>query len=97
MSQLDQLEPKDPDDVKDYGIRWSRHLVADVIASSTWIIPATPTGLTKDSDSFNAVLATTTAWFSGGTVDIDYLVTNRITTTGGRTLDQTITIRVRSR
>lgn len=92
MSQLDQLEPKDPNDVKDYSIQWSRHIGTDVIASSSWIVPP---GITKDSDTFNTT--STTAWFSGGTLDMDYSPTNRIVTTGGRTLDQTITIRVRSR
>lgn len=94
MSQLDQLETKDPGDKKEYSVLWGRHLESDTIATSTWTVP---TGITKDSDEHGP--QTATIWLSGGTVDTDYQITNRVTTnsTPSRTLDQTITIRVRSR
>lgn len=94
MSQLDALEPKDPDDKKDYLVSWGRHLGEDTIATSIWIVP---TGIVKDTDEHEE--QTATIWLSGGTLDADYEITNRITTnsTPPRTLDQTITIRVRKR
>ena len=78
--------PKDPDEVKDYVIEWEDRLNGDVIVTSTWIVPD---GITKNSDDFDAVASTTTIWLSGGTLSDTYVFTNRITTQGGRTLDQT--------
>jgi hypothetical protein len=54
-----------------------------------------PAGLTKDSESNTTT--TVTVWLSGGTVDTDYTVTCRITTTQGRTDDRSIRIMVRNR
>lgn len=94
MSQLDQLEPKDPNEEKDYKARWERYLGTDTIASSSWIMPD---GITKFAESFDTQSAT--VWLSGGTLGSDYLLVNRIVTNNipPRKLDQTITIRVRSR
>lgn len=94
MSQLDQLEPKDPNEEKDYKARWGRYLGVDTIASSSWIIPD---GITKFNESFDAQSAT--VWLSGGTLGADYLLVNQIVTNSSPPLklDQTITIRVRSR
>jgi hypothetical protein len=91
---LNDLDPKDPNDVVDYTINWARYLsrVSDVIQSSSW--PTVPTGITLQSHSHNGTV--TVAWLSGGTADTDYLLTNCIVTAGGRTLDKSITIRVRS-
>jgi hypothetical protein len=40
---------------------------------------------------------TASAWLSGGTAGQSFTVTNRITTTGGRTEDRSFTIRVEER
>lgn len=80
---------KDPDAVLDYTVNWTEWLGDDRIDTSTWIIPA---GLTKDSDSHNGLEAI--VWLSGGTAGDRYEVTNRITTTGGRTDDRTVSISV---
>jgi len=82
---------KDPDAVKDYQIDWSTWLGTDTIATSTWTVPA---GITKASDTKTDT--TTTAWLTGGTLGTDYSLVNRITTTGLRTEDQTIVIKVRA-
>jgi hypothetical protein len=82
---------KDPDEVLDYQVDWTEKLATDTIATSTWIVPA---GLTKDSDSNTPTK--TTIWLSGGTPGEQYGITNRITTTGGRTIEQWLTIRVES-
>lgn len=92
---LDNLDPKDPNDVVDYTVRWSRYLdrIGDTIQSSSW--PVIDSGLSLQTHSFNALNGTATAWFTGGTAGTQYRATNRIITTGGRQRDKTITIRVR--
>lgn len=81
---------KDPDDVLDYQIDWSDWLpTGDTISTSTW---TADTGITVDSESETTTVAT--VWLSGGTVGNTYSVRNRIVTTGGRTKDKTIRIRV---
>lgn len=86
------LYHKDPDSVLDYQWNWSSWLGADTILSSTWIVQ---TGLVKTSQSNTTT--TTTVWLSGGTLGQTYQVTNRITTTQGRTEDRTMQIVVRDR
>jgi hypothetical protein len=83
---------KDPNAVLDYTIDWTRWLAGDQIATSEWLVP---TGLTKVADTKTASSAT--VWLSGGTAGQSYTVTNRITTTGGRTEDRSFTIRVEER
>lgn len=90
MSQLFALEPKDPNDVIDYRIDWSKWLDDDVLLLSEWVIPA---GITMDSESSDTNSAT--VWLSGGTAGQSYALTNRITTAQGRQKDKTITIRVK--
>lgn len=84
---------KDPDEVLDYTVDWdNRLLTGETISTSTWVIP---TGITKDSDANDDTTAT--VWLSGGTAGTNYSLVNRITTSQGRTYDQTITIRVNER
>lgn len=85
--------PKDPDEVLDYQIDWSKRVAnTDAIVSSTWIVP---TGITKDSDSFTDFA--TIIWLSSGTLDEEYTLTNRVTTTEGRTMDQSVDIKIRTK
>jgi len=83
---------KDPNAVLDYAIDWTRWLAGDQITTSEWLLPA---GLTKIADTKTA--SSTTVWLSGGTAGQSYIVTNRITTSGGRTEDRSFTIRVEER
>jgi hypothetical protein len=80
---------KDPNAKLDYMIDWAAWLGADTIATSTWVTPA---GLTATSPSNTTTTAT--VWLESGTVGSQYLVTNRITTAGGRTNDRSILIQV---
>lgn len=84
---------KDPSDVLDYVLDhsdWLADAGADAIATSTWVVPS---GITQN----NALNTTTTAviWLSGGTAGQIYRITNRITTTGGRTRDRSFDVVVR--
>ena len=84
--------PKDPDAVLDFTRDWSAWLGTDEIVNSTWIAEA---GITIDSSS--NTLTTATVWLSGGTPFGAYIVTNRITTVGGRTDDRSFLITVAER
>jgi hypothetical protein len=87
---------KDPDEVLDYELDWSPRLAEDTIALSEWLMPTPATGvIAKDSDAKSTT--TTTIWVSGGTLGKDYSIVNRIVTAGGRTMDQTCLMRVRTR
>lgn len=83
---------KDPDAVKDYDVDWGAGWLVDddTISASTWTVP---TGITKASDSHTDTRAK--VWISGGTVGSSYVLTNRVTTTQGRTDDRSITIKIR--
>lgn len=83
---------KDPDEVEFYVRDWSADLDGDTIATSTWTVPS---GITKDSDTNTTTTATIK--LSGGTLGSDYALVNRITTAAGRTLDKTLTFRIRGK
>jgi hypothetical protein len=85
---------KDPSEVKDYAVDWTRHLGdAETILSSTWTVPdgidepVSPT--TEPTDD------TATIWLSGGTHGVDYRVTNHVLTNQGREFERTFTVAVR--
>jgi hypothetical protein len=84
--------PKDPDEVVDYRLDWSERLDGDTILTSTWTVPAGITAPTQSNTTTTATL-----WLSGGTVGTLYTVLNRITTAGGRTMDQSVRIRVKQK
>lgn len=87
---------KDPDDVKDYSLSWAAELAAnsDTINTSTWTVEV-GSGLTINSTSKSDT--TTTLWLSGGTANVTYELLNRITTAGGRTLDQTMKLKCKNK
>ena len=99
---MSQVKLKDPAAIVDYTFDWndgyldSTSSPAETIDTSTWAIsPADSPGMTVSSDS--KTNTTATAFFTGGVVGVVYLATNKITTTGGRTDERTITIRVGDR
>lgn len=85
-------EPKDPDEVLDYVVNWQTPLAGDMITTSTWTLP---TGIAAGANTHTDT--TTTIWLSGGTDGENYDLLNRITTAGGRTRDQTCTLKVRTK
>jgi len=82
---------KDPDAVLDYSWDWTLWLadISDSIASHSIIIPV---GLTCDSSS--VVGDFVVAWISGGTLATSYQVVCRVVTTGGRTDDRSIYVKI---
>jgi len=84
---------KDPDAVLDYAIEWSRWLAGDQIETSAWSV--SDSTLEAANDSNTATRAT--IWLSGGVSGQSYTVTNRITTSGGRTDERSFVIQVQDR
>lgn len=80
---------KDPDEVTLFGVDWLDRLGSATITSSSWIVPA---GLTQASAGYTDTQ--TTVKLSGGVLGNIYRVTNRITTSDGETLDQSIDVEI---
>ena len=80
---------KDPDEVVNFGIDWADYLGSDTITGSNWTVPA---GIAQVSASFTDTQATVK--LSGGTVGSIYRISNRISTSAGETVDQSIDIEV---
>lgn len=84
---------KDTDEVLDYTVDWTARLAGDTIATSTYFVPAGT--LVEAFDTFDD--STTTIWLTGGTDGEVFDILNRITTTGGRTYDQTVRLKCKPR
>lgn len=104
---------KDPDEILDYDIDWTSRLYseselaqveagatvvpADTIASSTFTLPAqTGTNQLVANSTANTTTATK-VWLAGGVEGSVYLVLNRVVTAGGRTMDQTVKLKIKSK
>ena len=87
---------QDPADNLDYAIDWGGEWLdtGETVATSTWV--ATPPGLTTSLTSIVNNNTTTVVWLSGGTANSIYTVTNRITTTDGRTAERSIIVTIRN-
>ncbi len=91
-----------PDNTNDGSASDTGELQSATISTTDWTVP---TGLTKDSENESSVTSkgvtyavNTVAciWLSSGTDGTDYEVACKITTSDSRTLEHTITIRVRN-
>ena len=85
---------KDPDAILDYTFDWGPWLGVDTISTSTWVAES---GITIVPASEAIVGNLTRLYLSGGSVNMGYEITNRITTVDSRTEERTILIRVRER
>lgn len=86
---------KDANEVADYSIDFSDRLGDDTIASATFSL-ATAAGLTIDSseDDEDSIA---TVWLSAGTAGSKGKILCRVTTTDGRTFDETVSLLIRAR
>jgi hypothetical protein len=91
---------KDPDEVLDYGFNWNdtdRTPVLDTgetILTSSWAV--VEGDVVINSNSFIAS-GLVTVWLSAGTAGTACVIRNRVTTSGGRTYDQSAKLRIRSK
>ena len=84
---------KDPDDVLDYTLDWSKYLANlsnDTISTSTWSEDSG--GITIDSSTNTTTKST--VFLSGGNEGEQYTVENLITTAGGRTVKRAIVVEI---
>ena len=85
---------KDPADVLDYALDFTDFLAQsdpdDTISSVIWTVPA---GLTAGVQTVLGALAI--AWLSGGTAGVNYAITCRMVTAGGRTIERNVQLYVR--
>lgn len=81
---------KTPREVLDYGLDWTSWLDGDTIAASEWSVP-----IDLEAGESNFSGTETVIWLSGGLGGRDYTVTNRITTTAGRTKERVLLIQVK--
>ena len=99
---------KDPDETADFSVDWSRFLGADSLVSAQWFIDdanGTKTGPLSNGTTVNGLqfVAPTisgnvaTARFAGGTNNLRYKTTCRITSAQGLTYERSITLPVRDR
>lgn len=86
---------KDPDELLDYEIDWSKRMPAsDTISISTWSVPA---GLNQVAQSVIESGKVAVVWIAGGTVGELYPVLNTVVTAEGRTMQQTVRLKVKSK
>lgn len=89
---------KDPEAVLEYTVDWDDLALesGETISTSAWAVsPAESPGLeVASSPSPSNTDGTATAWVTGGVVGHVYRLVNTITTSLGRTYEQSIVIRV---
>lgn len=84
---------KDPNSTLDWTFDWSNWLAAlETISTATFTTTAGITVTTSTNTSTSA-----TVWLSGGNTGQIYSVTSTVVTSGGRTDERSITIRVQNR
>lgn len=84
------LEPKTPDEKKDYGIDWRKWIATGVtIVSSSWSLPS---GLTQLASTIDGLY--TLVRIEGGTAGDTYELINEIVTSAGEELEREIEVRV---
>ena len=76
-------------EVLDYSIDWAAPLASDTIINSQWSISPVDGG---DVDTITNDTSVTTIWVSGLAEDVT--VTNRVVTSGGRTHERSLTLRL---
>lgn len=85
---------KDPNEVDYRWVSWANDLASgQTIATSDFIL--VEGNVVIDSESLATPIAT--VWLSGGTAGEVCVLTNRVTTSDGRTLDQSVRLTIRDK
>lgn len=86
---------KDPNEVLDYDVVWTDRLEdGETISTSDFTVAVGDVVIDSEPAPVAGVC---TVWLSGGTVNTACEVLNRIVTSAGRTYDQTVKLRIRSK
>lgn len=93
------LAPLDPNETLDYIVDWTDWLepVADTISTASWIVPA---GITAASSEVINTNTGVRVWLTVTDAELEDTiieVTCRIVTTGGRTADRSMHIKIKSK
>ena len=99
---------KDPDEVLDYSIDWSRFLGTATIVDYTWYVEdenGVKTELTDSGPLVNGIQlvsstatnTVTTAYIGSGTDNLMYKFTCKITDTNGLVVERSVRLRVRNK
>lgn len=90
---------KDPNEVLDYLVRWANRMAAgDEISTVDFSVAEGSVALAVGKPAtFDVAAHTATVWLSGGTDGETCKVLCRITTTAGRTMDQTALLLIRTK
>lgn len=64
----------------------------DTIATSTFTLPP---GIVANSTSNTST--SSKVWISGGALGVSYVIVNEIVTAGGRTMDQSVKLKIKSK
>jgi len=99
----------DPDETKDYFRDWTNELtsIGDTISTVSFVLPtsATDAGLSVESTDIDSTAMIAIVWFTStdpdgvraALVDTTVLVDHTITTSGGRTYNETIKLKVKEK
>jgi len=94
---------KDPDEVLDFGLDWNARCAVnspiDQVALSEWFYDFVDA---NNDNTLNLFLESfsygvTRVWLEKGQVGRTYKITNRVTTTADRVMEQTVSITIRER
>lgn len=92
-TSIPSAPPKDPNSVIAYGFDWTSWLDttnSETISTSSWV---SESGLSVSAENVTGNICSAT--LSGGTVGYTYILTNRITTSFGRTEDRSMYIQIK--
>jgi hypothetical protein len=93
-----QWPDKDGDEKLDYSFDWTDRLGTDTIDNSTWEISGDDSVLVVSGSPAPSFSTTATIlWLTGGTNRLTYTITNTVTTAGGRIMQQSAKLRIKSK
>lgn len=102
MRKLKWTRGKDPLEVAFFGLNWEpdfRELGGDTITGSSWEIVTAQTSPPSLTISSGALFSsqTTRVLLAGGVLGMTYVLKNTITTQGGQTLEQEVSLTIVNR
>lgn len=95
-TSIPTVDPKDPDATLDYMLNYNPTTnpylqSGETISTSSWFSDSSEVTLSLSSNT----TTTATIWVSGGNVGTTYTITNRITTSDGRSDDRSFYLQIK--